>query len=58
MPKETKRLSVRFDRYASIWKKLVKSASDNCRSLNDEVVYCVKEQLKFEEEVKKWEKEK
>ena len=55
---KTKRLSVRFERYPEIWSLLVNSAHDNCRSLNDEVIYCVKEQYKFEHEVKEWEGKK
>ena len=54
---KSKRISVRFDRYPKIWKALFDAADDNCRRLNDEIVYCVKEQLKFECEVEKWEKE-
>jgi len=55
---KTKRLSVRFERYPEIWQLLVNNALDNCRSLNDEVIYCVKEQYKFEHEVKEWEGKK
>jgi len=50
-----KRITVRFERYPEIWELLINNAYDNCRSLNDEIIYCVKEQYKFEYEVKEWE---
>jgi len=50
-----KRITVRFDRYLDIWGLLVNKAHDHCRSLNDEVVYYVQEQYKFEREVEGWE---
>jgi len=53
-----KRITVRFDRYPDIWEALVNEAFDNCRSLNDQVVYCVKEQFKSEHEVQEWEAKK
>jgi len=57
MPKrKTKRLSVRFEQYPELWELLVNNAYDNCRSLNSEVVNCVREQYKFEQEAKEWEK--
>ncbi len=52
-----KRMTVRFDRYPDIWELLVNNAHDNCRSLNDEIVFCVRETYKFENDVKKWEGE-
>ena len=45
-------ITVRFDRYPEILELLVNNSLDNCRSLNEEVIYCVKEQYKFEHEVK------
>lgn len=53
-----KRLTVRFDRYPDIWELLVNNSLDNCRSLNDEVIFCVKEKYMFENEVAEWEKNK
>ena len=50
-----KRVTIRFDRYPDVWELLVNKSIDHCRSLNDEVVYCVKEQYKFEQEVDEWE---
>jgi len=57
--RKTKRLcTIRFDNYPELWELLVNNAHDNCRSLNSEVMYCVKEQYKFERESKEWEKNK
>ena len=55
---KTKRLTLRFERYPDIWEALVNNAHDNCRSLNNEVIYCMKEQYKFENDVKDWENKK
>lgn len=55
MKESNKRITIRFDRYPGVLEKLTKSATENCRSINNEVVYCIKEQLQFECEVKDWE---
>jgi len=55
---KSKRVTVRFDRHPEVWELLINNAHDNFRSLNDEVVYCVKEQYKFEHEVSEWEGKK
>lgn len=49
---------INFECHPDLWELLVNNAKDNYRSLNGEALYCIKEQYKFEREVKEMEGEK
>ena len=52
---KVKRTAINFQCHSDLWELVVNNAKDNFRSINGEILFCVKEQYKFEREVKEME---